>query len=259
MASHSCRVGVGRGESAEKEKELERLRFTLTASSITALILSIAMAPMLATAAGPTAWPQWGQNPQHTGQSSAVGQSVDRILADVVYDPFVPAEQKATFGDLLAHYQAPLLDGNDVFMEVKTGAVMKKIMPGLAGDLDPANTFVSGPLSADSGGNVYYNVLQLDPADPYGIDKSHDIPGSWLVKVSSDVATSVAYSTLVAGAPTTCDATFSLAQLPWPPTADAVVPTGPCGTQRPGINVAPAIAPDGTIHPLRPARFRTPS
>src|SRR3989442_15051652 len=112
---------------------------------------------------------------------------------------------------------------------------MKWITPFAAGgDRDP-NTFVSGPLSADAAGNVYYNVLQLDPADPYGIDKSHDIPGSWLVKGSSDVATSVAYSTLVAGPPTTCRATFSLPQLPWPPTPAPVGPTGPRGTQRPGL------------------------
>src|SRR5206468_12029728 len=38
---------------------------------------------------------------------------------------------------------------------------------------------------------------------------------------------------------------------------DAVVPTGPCGTQRPGINVAPAIAPDGTIYTVSRAHFRT--
>ena len=323
---------------------MHRFRSTASAFVIASCVLGTAIAPIVATAAGPSAWPQWGQNPQHTGQSSAVGQSADRLLADVVYDPFVPDEQKASFGDLLAHYQAPLLDGNDVFMEVKTGsytgsstwntqiwgenaftwqdgrltqkwawasdwkpepnspavgsspterwgllgwepvfhavmtgnfiyapgaygaiwklnrqtgAVMKWITPFAAGgDRDP-NAFVSGPLSADAAGNVYYSVLKLDPADPYGIDKSHDIPGSWLVKVSADVATSVAYSTLVAGAPSTCETTFSLAALPWPPTPDAVVPTGPCGTQRPGINVAPAIAPDGTIYTVSRAHFRT--
>jgi len=256
---------------------MHRFRSTATAFVIASCVLGTAIAPIVATAAGPASWPQWGQNPQHTGQSSAVGQSADRLLADVVYDPFVPNEQKASFGDLLAHYQAPLLDGNDVFMEVKTGsytgsstwntqiwgenaftwqdgrltqkwawasdwkpepnspavgsspterwgllgwepvfhavmtgnfiyapgaygaiwklnrqtgAVMKWITPFAAGgDRDP-NAFVSGPLSADAAGNVYYSVLKLDPADPYGIDKSHDIPGSWLVKVSADVATS---------------------------------------------------------------------
>ncbi|TME95834.1 MAG: hypothetical protein E6I40_04705, partial [Chloroflexi bacterium] len=101
---------------------MHRFRSTASAFVIASCVLGTAIAPIVATAAGPSAWPQWGQNPQHTGQSSAVGQSADRLLADVVYDPFVPAEQKATFGDLLAHYQAPLLDGNDVFMEVKTGA-----------------------------------------------------------------------------------------------------------------------------------------
>src|SRR5260370_24778272 len=37
------------------------------------------------------------------------------------YDPNVPAEQAASGGDLLAHYQAPLVHQNDVFMEFKTG------------------------------------------------------------------------------------------------------------------------------------------
>jgi len=307
-------------------------RVTGTALSI-ASILTIAIAPALALAGTPASWPQWGRDPQHTGASNVVGQSFGQILADVIYDPFVPAEQKASFGDLLAHYQAPLVDGDTVFMEVKTGAysgsstwntqiwgenafewvdgqltqkwawasdwkpepnspavgsspterwgllgwepvfhavlvgnwvyapgangaiwkinkntgaAQKSISPFPAGaDKDP-NAFVAGPLAADAAGNVYYNVLKLNPADPYGIDKSNDIPGSWLVKVSNDVAASVSYRALVPGAPTTCETTFSLAELPWPPTPDAVVSTGPCGSQRPGINVAPAIAPDGT-------------
>lgn len=31
---------------------------------------------------------------------------------------------------------------------------------------------------------------------------------------------------------------------------DTIPPTTPCGTQRPGINIAPAIAPDGTIYTI---------
>lgn len=323
---------------------MNRFGHPATALSVATAILTITIAPILALAAGPAAWPQWGRDPQHTGASNVAGQNIDRILSSVVYDPFVPDEQKAEGGSLIVHYQAPLIDGDTVFMEGKTGAftgasswntqiwgenafqwangqlvqkwawpsdwkpepnspavgsspterwgllgwepvfhavlvgnwvyapgafgaiwklnkntgaVQKWISPFTEGsDRDPY-TFVSGPLSADPAGNVYYNVLNLNPSDPYGIDKSNDIPGSWLVKVSSDIATSVAYSTLVAGAPTTCETTFSLAELPWPPTPDAVVPTGPCGTQRPGINVAPAIAADGTIYTVSRAHFRT--
>src|SRR5216684_945347 len=66
-------------------------------------------------------WPQWGQNPQHSGTVSVPGQALTNIVADVTYDPFVPQEQAANGGDSLAHYQAPLLDGSDVYMEVETG------------------------------------------------------------------------------------------------------------------------------------------
>jgi hypothetical protein len=67
-------------------------------------------------------WPQWGQNPQHTGMLNVTGQALNKILANIVYDPLVPEEQAGSGGDLLAHYQVTLLDGNDVFMEFKAGA-----------------------------------------------------------------------------------------------------------------------------------------
>ena len=67
----------------------------------------LALAPVAAS--GPIEWLQWGQNPQHQGFVDVAGQNVNRALADIVYDPNVPAEQASTGGDLLAHYQAPLL------------------------------------------------------------------------------------------------------------------------------------------------------
>jgi outer membrane protein assembly factor BamB len=54
-----------------------------------------------------------------------------------------------------------------------------------------------------------------------------------------------------------CTTTFSLGQLPWPPSPTATPPQGACGSQRPGINVAPAIAPDGTIYTVSRAHLRT--
>src|SRR5262245_54769937 len=66
-------------------------------------------------------WPQWGQNPQHSGATSATGQNPAEILASAVYDPFVAQEQAENNGELLAHYQAPLTDGEDVFMEFISG------------------------------------------------------------------------------------------------------------------------------------------
>jgi hypothetical protein len=70
-------------------------------------------------------WPQWALNAQHTGQVSVAGQPLNRILASIVYDPLVPAEIAANQGDLLAHYQVPLIDGINVYMEFKSGKYNK--------------------------------------------------------------------------------------------------------------------------------------
>src|SRR5882724_135875 len=70
-------------------------------------------------------WPQWGQNPQHTGTVNVSGQHARKLLDDIVYDPFVAAEKADPIfptGDLLVHYQVPLTDGDDVYMEFKSGA-----------------------------------------------------------------------------------------------------------------------------------------
>jgi hypothetical protein len=74
-------------------------------------------------AAGAQEWPQWGQNARHTGTSSTAGQRARHILDSVVYDPFVEIEKNPANGDgdLLVHYQVPLVDGNDIFMMFKTG------------------------------------------------------------------------------------------------------------------------------------------
>lgn len=299
------------------------------------VLVTMQHAPTTTLAQSDTSWPQWGKDPQHAGFISVVGQPINRQLADLIYDPFVAQEQAEEEGDLLAHYQVPILHGNDVFMAFKTGRYISCNPPGsgippagetacgpfawesqifnerryhwqggalvqkwnfqsdwkpmsadlvgewepvfhavLAGDfvyvpnaggtiskvdkgdgteisrinpfgsiVDP-NTFVAGPLTADAAGNIYYNVLQLNPLNPFA-----DPPGSWLVKVATDdTASKVAYTTLVAGAPTTCLRTFTSAQLPWPPSPSAVPTSSSCGPQRPGVNVAPAIAPDGTIY-----------
>jgi outer membrane protein assembly factor BamB len=42
---------------------------------------------------------------------------------------------------------------------------------------------------------------------------------------------------------------------PWPPAPNALPPLAPCGQQRPGLNVAPAIAADGTIVTVSRAHF----
>src|SRR5262245_57391433 len=66
-------------------------------------------------------WRQWGNAPTHAGASCASGPPLDTALADVVYDPFTPQEEQDAGGDLIIHYQAPLIDGDDVYMMTKSG------------------------------------------------------------------------------------------------------------------------------------------
>ena len=275
-------------------------------------------------------WPQWGQNPQHTGTENVTAQHIQKLLDDVVYDPFVEAEKADPFGggDLHVHYQVPLTEGDDVYMEFKTGVYTstltwntqiwneKKLhrvhgrlaeawsfesdwkpvpflsfatgngpffepvfhavlagdsvyIPGFGGSilkvaksdghlvarinpfgatLDP-DTYVAGPLAADAAGNVYYNVLKLDHDNPWDVNP----PASYLVKVSPDnTAKTATIASLTPGAPGAgdqCRGIFRIADLPWPPSPDAVpATTRTCGVQRVPANSSPAIAPDGTIY-----------
>jgi hypothetical protein len=273
-------------------------------------------------------WPQWGRTPQHTGAVDVSGQHARKILDDVVYDPFAEAEKADPFGagHLHVHYQAPLTDGDDIYMEFKTGAFTgtgtrntqiwneKKLrrthgqlseawrfesdwkplpidltssigpfdepvfhaalvggsvyVPGFGGSiykvsksdghlvariqpfgstLDP-DTYVAGPLTADAAGNVYYDVLKVAHDKPWDVNP----PASYLVKVSPDnTARTATIASLTPGAPgagDSCLGTFRFAELPWPPSPDAVPNPVICGVQRVSLNSAPAIAPDGTIY-----------
>src|SRR5262249_37063431 len=67
-------------------------------------------------------WPQRVVAARQSGRTTNVGQPPGRNLVNIVYDPLVPAEQAATGGDLLAHYQAPLIAGDRVFMMFKDAA-----------------------------------------------------------------------------------------------------------------------------------------
>jgi BACON domain-containing protein len=72
-------------------------------------------------------WSQWGAEPQHTGMVSIAGLNLVNRAADIVYDPFVTqekAENVPIFGEavLTVHYQAPITDGNDVYMLTKSGS-----------------------------------------------------------------------------------------------------------------------------------------
>jgi outer membrane protein assembly factor BamB len=71
---------------------------------------------------GQSGWLQWALNGQHTGAVRMRGQPLNQIVFDVVYDPLVPEEQAAAGGNLLTHYQVPLIDKDRaVYMEFKSG------------------------------------------------------------------------------------------------------------------------------------------
>ena len=72
---------------------------------------------------GQAFWSQWGRNPQHTGMVNIAGQPLNKKIADIVYDPFVVQEQAESGGELLAHYQSTLIDGNTFYMMQKSGSV----------------------------------------------------------------------------------------------------------------------------------------
>ena len=291
------------------------------------LTLVLSVQTILATTALGQEWPQWGKDPQHTGSINVTSQSLNRNIADVIYDSTVPGEISAAtqlFGaaDLLVHYQVPLVDGNDVYMEFKSGNASKNTfsqmnwaenklswqsgtlvqvwsfasdwkapgsyadfwepvfhsalangalyVPGAGGTIfrvDKAtgaqvarinpfstidnNTYTAGPISADSSGNLYYNVVKLQPGGGF---YSKDSVDSWLVKVAPDnSATKVSYSVLTPGTPgpdDPCEISFSQSLAPWPPSPTAVAPTVRCGPMRVALNIAPAIAPDGTIYSI---------
>lgn len=281
------------------------------------------------------AWPQWGLNSQHTlFDGGVVGQPLNQNAVNLIYDFNVAAEEADpnAQGTLLVHYQVPLVDGNDVFIESKDGtysnntystqrwhqnkytwqgskfvkvwtfntdwfapgsssfywepvyhavlangflydpgeggtifkinktdgSVVKRINP-FGATVDP-NTFTASPLSIDSSGNVYYNVVQVTSNDANGW-LSKDAINSWLVRVGPDDSISkVSYSSLLQQATIKgeavprgndpCKISFSETLLPWPPAPNANPPTTQCGSQRAALNIAPAIAPDGTIYTI---------
>jgi hypothetical protein len=292
----------------------------------------------LSGAASETGWYQWGRTALHDGTVAAAGQAPSRVIASVEFDPFIPEEQKEGAGDVLIHYQSPLVDGDDLFMEVKSGQYRACDPPGsgapapcgsgawdeqiwnearytwegeklvekwrfasdwkpvpdagalggwepvfhaaLAGDylvvpggggsihvvrrddgglvtrispftrddgtLDP-DIHVAGPLTVAPDGSVYYDVIALAPESPWTLD----VRDAWLVKVTeSGQVTKARFADLVPSAPAPtalCNGRFT-GDLPWPPSPGAVPPKVPCGGQRPGVNVAPAVGPDGTVY-----------
>ncbi|MGZ3427310.1 MAG: hypothetical protein ACXVCV_11710, partial [Polyangia bacterium] len=158
----------------------------------------------------------------------------------------------------------PVVVGDNLYLPAGGGTIFKidrhdgtagaRISPFGDGTTYNQDVYITGPLVADAKGNVYYNVVELDHFAPLGADAK-----AWLVRVTpDDKAVATSYDKLVTGAPTgtSCHGTFAVMNpppdLPWPPPPNpdgspVLPPLIDCGSQRPGVNVAPAIGSDGTI------------
>jgi hypothetical protein len=332
----------------------------LSPTAISSLILT-SIFFLSSIAEGQAFWSQWGRNAQHEGMVNVAGQPIDSKIADIIYDPFTQLEQDESGGELLAHYESTLIDGNSFYMVQKsgtylscyplefwvyglpcgpnawnrlqwsvvrrdwqqnnpvviwtfptdwkpepnatnflqgygglegwepvfhpalangflyvpgaagtvwkvnlsTGLAQSHIVPLTGGGINAANTFVSGPLTADTNGNLYYNVIELNVnGNPWN---QNDVANAWVVKIKpDDTFATVTYATLVPNAPhgtsTSCEGGFyDLLNggnlLPWPPPGFVSPPTQLCGSQRPGVNIAPAVATDGTVYTVSVAHF----
>jgi hypothetical protein len=147
----------------------------------------------------------------------------------------------------------PAISGHDIYVPglggtlhrvaTETGTSEGRVNP--FSNVDPTR-YVAGGVGVGPDGSLFYNVIDLPS------NEADDVEGAWLVRVEHEGdASRVAFSTLVTGAPAAtaaCQTQFAAGERPWPPTPTSVPPTVQCGSQRPGINVVPAIAEDGTIY-----------
>lgn len=160
-----------------------------------------------------------------------------------------PVFQGAIAGNFL---YVPGAGGTVYKLDRGSGVVLRHINPFFDEAPDP-NTYVAGGLTADGQGNIYYTAIQLSPTSPF-----ENPWGSWLVKVAPWDLTQVAHTnTLTVGAPRTFDSCRTVFRTPryvrpYPPADDGGVPVYPpeipCLDQRPALNMAPAVAKDGTIY-----------
>lgn len=138
----------------------------------------------------------------------------------------------------------PGAGGTVIQLDKDSGRVVRRINP-FGGVIDPS-TYVSGGLTVDGHGTLFYNVIKLGQPDAR----------SWLVRVAGNRISTVDYGTLIPDAPKPtdqCRSAFSFGSerpLPPPPQPDGsptLPPLVPCLSQRAAVNVAPAVGRDGRI------------
>lgn len=177
----------------------------------------------------------------------SVGSDWKPVAAEIAQSE--PVFQPVVVGDNL---YLPAASGAVLRVDRHSGVVQARISP-LTGDAINPDLYVTGPLVADANGNIYYNTIEF----------VHDAPASGgqgrLVRIAPDDSSRFVEYAAIMGMPPnqqTCHGTyFSMnppPDRPWPPTPNAdgsplLPPLVDCGAWRPGVNVAPAIGPDGTI------------
>jgi len=184
----------------------------------------------------------------------SVGSDWTPVPSEVAGDE--PLFQPVVVGDNL---YLPGKFGSALRVDRHTGIVEAKLATSAPFGPTP---YVTGPLVADTNGYVYYNVVSFLDPQPANSDAK-----GWLVRIApNDQAVVKSYDQLVPNAPTgmNCHTTFAaldpVPDRPWPPAPNAdgtpvLPPLVNCGSQRPGINIAPAIGPDGTIFTASRAQF----
>src|SRR3974377_1536597 len=86
--------------------------------------------------------------------ATIVGQQINTKLADIVYAPYVAQEQAESGGDLLAHHQSTLIDGNTFYMIQKSGGYSS---------CRPVRYWVYGfPCGPNAWGRTQWNVARYD-------------------------------------------------------------------------------------------------
>ncbi len=210
-------------------------------------------------------WPQFGRDSSHTGSTTVPALPLQAVLASVVMDPFVDAELAVYGEDLFVHYAAPIVDGDDVFIEMKGGTFTPQnwstqtwgvqAFRWKGNGLVPRWTVTSDwkpvPFTGGGVGPTFEPVFQPVLANDFLY-----MPGAGgsVLRVNRDTGEIV--DRLGATAPLD-PATFVSGPLVVPPSPTAVPRSGVCGSQRPGVNVAPAIAPNGTLYTVSRAHFNS--
>ena len=158
-----------------------------------------------------------------------------------------PVFQPAVHGDVV---WVPESNGRVARLDRQLGSVQ---MVDPFTDVD-IQRYVTGPLVVDADGTLFYNVVELDQTMP----DTGDARG-YLVRVPTSGAPSkVVYQDIVSGAPAAadqCPYSYRAGNVPRPWPATTPVPTGPCGSQRPGFNSGPAIGPGGVVFVVSRAHY----